>query len=91
VNLLVAMMCATITSPVIAQTTVVGAGSTETATATIRRIDPTTRFVVLSGDDGSEMGVFAPPEFTRLNELRVGDVVTITYTEAVLATVTRAK
>jgi len=43
---------------VIAQTTVVGAGNTETATATIRRIDPTTRFVVLSGDDGSEMGVF---------------------------------
>ncbi len=59
-NLLVAMMCATITSPVIAQTTVVGAGSTETATATIRRIDATTRF-------------------------------DITYTEAVLATVTRAK
>ena len=68
----------------IAQTTVVGAGNTETATATIRRIDPTTRFVVLSGDDGSEMGVFAPPEFTRLNELSVGDVVTITYYESVV-------
>jgi len=91
VNLLVTIMCATITSPVIAQTTVVGAGRAETSTATIRRIDPTARFVVLRGDDGSEMGVFAPPEFTRLNELRVGDVVTITYYESVVSQLRRPR
>jgi len=28
--------------------------------------------------------VFAPPEFTRLNELRTGDTVTITYYESIV-------
>jgi len=91
VGLLVAMMCTTITSTVIAQKTGDGAGSTETATATIRRIDRTTRFVVLRGDDGSETGVFAPPEFKRFNELRVGDVVTITYYESVVSQLRRPR
>jgi hypothetical protein len=61
------------------QTTVIAPGEMETATATIRRVDAPNRFVVLRGDDGADVGVFAPPEFTRFDELRVGDHVTITY------------
>jgi hypothetical protein len=38
----------------------------------------------LRNDDGSEVGVFAPPEFARLNELRIGDIVTITYYDSVV-------
>ena len=80
-----AMMFANITSPMRAQTTIIGSGTTETATATIRRIDPAQRFVVLrSTDDGSELGVFAPPELKRLNELKVGDTVTITYYNSIV-------
>src|SRR5260370_42006562 len=62
-----------------AQKTVTVPGETETATATIKRIDVRSRFVVLGDEDGSDVGVFAPPEFTRFGELRVGDRVTITY------------
>ena len=49
------------------------------------------RYVVLRNDDGSERRVFVPPEFTRFDELRIGDTLTLTYTEAVLASVARAK
>jgi Cu/Ag efflux protein CusF len=49
-----------------AQTTVSTPGETETTTATIQKIDLDDRFVVLRGDDGSDLGVFAPPEFTRI-------------------------
>ena len=66
------------------QKTVITPGEIETATMTIRRIDVAKRFVVLRGDDGSEMGVFAPPEFTRFNELQMGDRVTITYYESIV-------
>ena len=70
----------TIATPqVAAQKTVTVPGDTETTTATIQRIDEPNRFVVVTGADGSGVGVFAPPEFTRFNELRVGDNVTITY------------
>ena len=65
-----------------AQKTVIAPGAMETTTATIRKVDAPNRFVVLRGDDGEDVGVFAPPEFTRFDELRVGDRVTITYYES---------
>jgi hypothetical protein len=79
-----AMMCATIAWPAAAQPTLTTAGDTATETATIERLDHARRFVVLRGADGSELGVFAPPELTRFSELRVGDVVTLTYYESVV-------
>jgi len=76
------MMCAAAPRPAANQKTVAGPGATETTTAVIQKIDVPDRFVVLRGDDGRDVGVVAPPEFTRLNELRVGDRVTITYYES---------
>jgi len=83
-NIAIGWIYMAIASPLMAQTTVVKPGQTETATATIRRIDLSTRFVMLGGDDGSELGVFVPPDFTRLNELQVGDTVRMTYYESVV-------
>jgi hypothetical protein len=62
-----------------AQKTITVPGEMETTTATIRRVDAPNRFVVLRGDDDEDVGVFAPPEFTRFDELQVGDRLTITY------------
>jgi hypothetical protein len=83
-HIAIALIAAAVASPLTAQTTVVRPGQIETTTATISRIDLPTRFVSLRGDDGSELGVFVPADFTRLNELRVGDTVTITYYESVV-------
>jgi len=65
-----------------AQKTIVRPGVTETTTAVIEKIDTKNRFVLLRGDDGEELGVFAPPELPRFTELRVGDRVTVTYYES---------
>jgi hypothetical protein len=62
-----------------AQKTVIEPGVTDTMTATVQTIDTPNRLIVLHADDGSDKRVFAPPEFTRFNELRVGDRLTITY------------
>ena len=85
------MMCTSIMAPVMAQKTVVGPGETETATATIRRIDLAKRFVLLRDASGSEMGVFVPTEFTRINELKVGDTVTFTYYESIVYRISRQR
>ena len=75
----VALMCTIGPLHIAAQKTVMEAGEMETTTATIQKIDAPNRFMVLRGDDGSDVGVFAPPEFARFDELRTGDRVTITY------------
>lgn len=80
----IGVTCTTFAGHAIAQRTVTKPGETLTATATIEKIDAARRFVVLRDDDGSEVGVFAPPAFTRLNELRAGDRVTLTYYESVV-------
>src|SRR5258705_187808 len=82
-NIPIVLMCMSVVAlPLSAQRTVTRPGETLTETATITEVDAAKRFVVLRGDDGSEMGVFAPPEFTRFNELRTGDRVTFTYYES---------
>ena len=80
----IGLIAAAIAVPLTAQTTVVAPGRIVTATATIRRIDLPSRFVTLRADDGSELRVFVPSDFTRLDELRVGDTVTITYYESIV-------
>ena len=76
---------ASLTSPAAAQKTVTEAGATVSVTAAIREIDAAKQYVVLRSDeDGSDVGLFAPPEFARFNELRVGDRVTITYYESIV-------
>ena len=80
-NIAIGVMCTTIALSS-ARQTVTKPGETVTATATIKTIDAANRFVVLRDDDGSEVGVFAPPELTRFDELRTGDRVTFTYYES---------
>ena len=79
-----AMICAALARPAAAQPTITTGGETVTETATIEQLDQARRFVLLRGADGSSLGVFAPPEFTRFSELRVGDTATFTYYESVV-------
>jgi Cu/Ag efflux protein CusF len=91
-----ALLVAAVTLPctigaahIAAQKTVAVPGEMETATATIKEIDARHRFVVLGDEGGSDLGVFAPPEFTRFDELRVGDRITITFYESTVYQLTR--
>jgi hypothetical protein len=83
-TMVVGTMCTTFAIPLAAQKTVTRPGQTVSATATIQELDVARRFVVLRGDDGSKVGVFAPPEFTLFDELRTGDRVTFTYYESIV-------
>jgi Cu/Ag efflux protein CusF len=52
------------------------------ATVTIEKIDPDTRTVTLKGHDGKLVDVELGPEVKNFDQLKVGDVVTMTYKEA---------
>ena len=51
-------------------------------TATVAKIDHATREVTLKADDGQEYSFVAGEEARNLDQVQVGDVVTITYAEA---------
>jgi hypothetical protein len=57
-----------------------------TITATITRIEPG-RVVTLKGDNNTLQTVAVPEEMTSFNGLKVGDVVTVRYTESVIVAV----
>ena len=74
--------------PFTAQAQVKMAQATE-VTATIEAIDHTNRIVTLKGPEGVvELGV--GPEVKRFNELKVGDKITFTYVESVLAEIKKS-
>ena len=50
---------------------------------TVQAIDQTARTVVIKGDKGNLVTLDVPPSVTRLNEVKVGDIVTITYYDRV--------
>jgi ABC-type transport system substrate-binding protein len=90
---LIAAACgfALIAGPAAAQTgaTIVGTGPgvggvAETAkiTATITAIDPATRAVTLKGPQGGEVTVTAGDAVKNFSQMKVGDLVTAEYTEA---------
>jgi Cu/Ag efflux protein CusF len=64
------------------QRTVSKAGDTVKATATIVRIDSTSRLITFKDEKGAENTVVAGPEVARFNELKVGDKVNLTYYES---------
>ena len=68
----VATSCVSVAPRLMAQKPVIQTCETKTTAVTILRMDPTARCVVVDGDDGSDMGLFVPPEFARLNHSRVG-------------------
>ena len=63
--------------------------SSETITgkATIIAIDKATRMVTLRNAKGIDMVVYAGEEVKRFNELKVGDIVSATYSESVAVSV----
>lgn len=57
--------------------------STKTVTATVTKIDQKTREVTIKDANGKEDSFVAEPAVKNLAQVKVGDVVTATYTEAV--------
>jgi Cu/Ag efflux protein CusF len=62
-------------------------GETVTAQATVVAIDKAKRMVTLRGPKGNDFNVYADEHVQRFNELKVGDVVTATYAEALAVSV----
>jgi hypothetical protein len=53
-------------------------------TATVLKVDQATREVTLKGDDGKEYSFVAGDEVKNLAQVKAGDVVTVTYAEALV-------
>ena len=62
---------------------------TQKAVATVEAIDPASRLVTLKGADGRSLVVKAGPEVRNLPQVKVGDRVTVSYQEALLAEVVK--
>lgn len=61
-----------------------------TRTATIQSIDKATRIVTLKGEKGAEVEVTVPSQMEGFNSLKVGDVVSATYYDAVALSLRKA-
>lgn len=68
---------------VVQQSREVSAADTVTVKATITAIDKAKRIVTLRGPRGNDVQVYADERVQRFNELKVGDTVTATYSQAV--------
>ena len=60
-----------------------------TVTATIEAVDKTSRVVTLKTEAGTRLHVTAPPEMEGFNGLRLGDLVSARYFEAVVVRLAR--
>ena len=58
-----------------------------TITATIEAIDQTNRLVTLKGPKGNLAEIYVGPEYTRFDQLKVGDQVKATYYESLVTSV----
>jgi len=56
---------------------------TESLTATITAINPATREITFKGPQGNSVTLVASDEVKRFSELKVGDQVTVKYTESI--------
>jgi hypothetical protein len=65
--------------------------NTQRITARVTAIDQAARMITLTGPQGNTRTVKAGPEVKRFNEIRVGDQITVQYTEALLLDVKTAK
>jgi hypothetical protein len=59
-------------------------GESLTVTATIEAIERSTRTVTLKGPQGNTLTTVVPKDVKRFDEMKVGDRLDITWTEAVL-------
>jgi Cu/Ag efflux protein CusF len=78
-----ALACALTATTAVMQTPV-SRGTSVTERATITAIDTTARTVTLKDEKGMEDTFTVGPEVTRFNELKVGDVVRMTYYESLV-------
>lgn len=62
-----------------------------TITAQVRAIDYKTRQVLLLGENGEEVELVAGPEVRNLKQVNIGDILSITYYEAVAAHLANAE
>jgi Cu/Ag efflux protein CusF len=92
-HLMAAALLAAAATASMAQTTTVAAASapgqaavlaSERMTATVQAIDQTTRKVTLLEADGTLLSFTASPEVRNLAQVRVGDVVTLNHTTALM-------
>lgn len=60
-----------------------------TVTATIQAVDKASRVVTLATEAGTRLHVTAPPEMEGFNSLRVGDLVSARYFEAIVVRLAR--
>lgn len=60
-----------------------------TVTATIEAVDKASRVVTLKTEAGTRLHVTAPPEMEGFNSLRVGDLVSARYFEAIVVRLAR--
>jgi Cu/Ag efflux protein CusF len=60
-----------------------GAASTVSVTATVEKVDMNSREVTLKGPEGDIVTIAVGPEVRDLEQVKVGDKVTIDYTQAV--------
>jgi hypothetical protein len=65
-------------------------GTPVTLAATVEAIDVAGRNVSLKGPKGNVVDVHVPEDYTRFNELKVGDTVRATYNEAMAFTLRKA-
>jgi len=69
----------------------VGAAAKATVTATVVKVDSANRILSLKGEDGDVVDVSVSPAVKRFSEIKAGDKLNITYTEAVLISVAKAE
>src|SRR3954468_6233823 len=72
----------------------VDTGQTTTINAVVETVDPNSRELLLRGDSGAQSGRLVSgvvsPRVQRLNQIRPGDHVTVTYYQAIAAQVVNA-
>lgn len=92
-----AVLAASLAWPLVAQEKMqskepktIGGAQVSSVTATVEAIDSANRVLTLKGPDGSLVDVDVPASVKRFSEIKVGDRLTIRYTEALVVKVIKA-
>jgi Cu/Ag efflux protein CusF len=86
VSVLLLVSCATAKSDLKGS---IAGDSSITINATVTAVDPATRVVTLRGPDGREFDVVAGEDVRNLPQVAAGDLLTVTYMEAVVISLYR--
>ena len=91
-KLLMALVAATLAAPVLAQDATKEVSSSEkaTVTATVTKVDSANRVLSLKGPKGDVVDVEVDPVVKRFPEIKVGDLLTVTYQESLVLRLEKA-